>query len=48
MTGEGAILIGAGHKPIRGSALEVGADREHTPVRVADGGSRSLSKIDVT
>ena len=33
-TGEGAILVALGDKPIRGSALEVGADREHTPVRV--------------
>jgi len=33
-TGDGAILVALGDKPIRGSALEVGADREHTPVRV--------------
>ena len=33
-TGEGAILVALGDKPVRGSALEVGSDREHTPVRV--------------
>ena len=33
-TGEGAILVALGDKPLRGSALEVGSDREHTPVRV--------------
>ena len=33
-TGDGAILVALGDKPIRGSALEVGSDREHTPMRV--------------
>ncbi|MDA0171368.1 ammonium transporter [Solirubrobacter taibaiensis] len=33
-TGEGAILVAVGDKPLRNSALEVGSDREHTPVRV--------------
>jgi Amt family ammonium transporter len=33
-TGEGAILVALGDKPWRDSALEVGADREHTPVGV--------------
>ena len=33
-TGDGAILVALGDKPIRSSALEVGSDREHTPVRV--------------
>ncbi len=33
-TGDGAILVALGDKPVRGSALEVGSDREHTPVRV--------------
>jgi Amt family ammonium transporter len=33
-TGEGAILVALGDKPVRDSALEVGADREHPAVRV--------------